>query len=578
MSSATEGRPDGRTVPAETLALREATRALRLHLDILPIDFDLDTEPERFIAGLAFVSARQRYACAESLIGAGFGGTALGSLCRGLFADALRWLWIGADERRLLLLSGDLLLERSRLCTTLTDSNCSCPNFRRWLEPIAGLLPIVDALLPEAWAMPSENALLADFLATQASRPSGDESLLARAEQLLSGAELRGAALIAAHVGHGNYLGLQSSLSDDGAVGHDLRLDHEALYLQLGAAGAVATAIGSSAVADHWWPGEYERDQFLDVALALASEVSRRALDVHRLLGRRGRTGTPSSHAVPESFAPNPSATSSPPPLWPAAPYPQTVIDVAETYYALARSLPIDPWGRAEPTLHPLLGWTGALSNLESVFATYDQTGAGPIVVSAARALLEEAARTHWRYSVSDPSAFRARATQFFDKFRARRRKTINLLVGGGVPREDAEGFFALPTAVDPATITTDPTPGRLRIPSISEMLVNLGTGYPEPSWMLVAYSLLSQATHATPLGLMYSLSVRSDGQLNSGEIMNELLALSLDITCASSSVVLGVSALTLTDLSPEAWRYQEQLQLASLRVHDAARLVHGLD
>jgi hypothetical protein len=218
------------------------------------------------------------------------------------------------------------------------------------------------------------------------------------------------------------------------------------------------------------------------------------------------------------------------------------------------------------------------LSNLEAVFATYDQPGAGPIAVAAARALLEEAARTHWRYGVSDPQEFSGRATQFFDEFRARRRKTINLLVAGGVARADAERFFALPSAVDPATITTDPSPGRTQIPSITGMLVDLGSRYPEPGWLAVAYSLLSQATHATPLGLMYFLSVRDDGGLHSGETMNELLALTLDVTCLSSAVILGVSALTLTDVAPEARRYQERVRVAALRVHEAARLVHGLD
>lgn len=75
-------RPDGRTPSPELIELRKATRALRLHLDELPIDFNEELTGDRFFAGLAFMSGRQRYDCAESMIGAGFGGTVLGALAR----------------------------------------------------------------------------------------------------------------------------------------------------------------------------------------------------------------------------------------------------------------------------------------------------------------------------------------------------------------------------------------------------------------------------------------------------------------------------------------------------------------
>ena len=60
--------------------------------------------------------ARQRYDCADSMIGAGFGGTVLGFMARSLFIDGLRWLWIGQDPERRRSLLGDLILERNRLC------------------------------------------------------------------------------------------------------------------------------------------------------------------------------------------------------------------------------------------------------------------------------------------------------------------------------------------------------------------------------------------------------------------------------------------------------------------------------
>jgi hypothetical protein len=53
-------RPDGRKASQETLRLRRATRALRNHLDQLPVEYKLTVPGDRFLAGLAFMFARQR--------------------------------------------------------------------------------------------------------------------------------------------------------------------------------------------------------------------------------------------------------------------------------------------------------------------------------------------------------------------------------------------------------------------------------------------------------------------------------------------------------------------------------------
>jgi hypothetical protein len=93
-----EMRPDGRTTTPQTRALRAATRALRDHLDTLPIDVAVEVPGDNFLAGLAFTFARQRCNCAESIIGAGFGGTVLGAMAQSLLVGGLRWLWIGEQH------------------------------------------------------------------------------------------------------------------------------------------------------------------------------------------------------------------------------------------------------------------------------------------------------------------------------------------------------------------------------------------------------------------------------------------------------------------------------------------------
>jgi hypothetical protein len=79
-----ETRPDGHTSSPETLRLRAATRALRLHLDKLPAAFHFNGPGDQFFTELAFPFVCQRYSCAESLIGVGFGGTVISSLARSL--------------------------------------------------------------------------------------------------------------------------------------------------------------------------------------------------------------------------------------------------------------------------------------------------------------------------------------------------------------------------------------------------------------------------------------------------------------------------------------------------------------
>ena len=89
-----EIRPDGRAISSKTARLRLATRALRYHLDELPIDYRLDVPGDRYLVGLAFMFARQRYDCAESLIGAcGLRPIRVGDIDKGHLIDDVFELW-----------------------------------------------------------------------------------------------------------------------------------------------------------------------------------------------------------------------------------------------------------------------------------------------------------------------------------------------------------------------------------------------------------------------------------------------------------------------------------------------------
>lgn len=81
---------------------------------------------------------------------------------------------------------------------------------------------------------------------------------------MLAVAGLRGAVTILGHAGHGNLLGLQSSVTFDGVSGHDLRADHEAVHAcrscrchrdapgrVCGGAGVLARGSRSGRIPDH---------------------------------------------------------------------------------------------------------------------------------------------------------------------------------------------------------------------------------------------------------------------------------------------------------------------------------------
>jgi hypothetical protein len=108
-------------------------------------------------------------------------------------------------------------------------------------------------------------------------------------------------------------------------------------------------------------------------------------------------------------------------------------------------------------------------------------------------------------------------------------------------------------------------------------MLRQMGAPYPEPGWLEVAYSLLSQITHSTPVGHLHTVRFKN-GEWFGNELSPEMQALALDVACLASAHMIGLSALILTDLSTAARTYQEMLLRYAARVHGAARTVHGLD
>jgi hypothetical protein len=553
--------------------------------------FHFNGPGDRFFAELAFPFARQRYSCAESMIGAGFGGTVIGSLARSLFADGLRWMWIGAaPSQRLVTLLGSMMEERNRICMILENSDASCPIVPRWFAPVTEIADMTGA--STAWlqapAIPDEQNLLDQFLAKPIATQNVSlglsnttpKELLASAEQLLAIVGLQGAVLVLAHAGHGNLLGLQSSLTKGGATGHDLRPDHEALFMQVASVGVILTLLGICIAIPESWPEEVQKDSFLEEAICLTRDVVAAATAIHGL-GRIRRPinvakkrSNPSSKMIPLL---HPNVVLDSDSLLPDVNTADHVITAAEEYYSLATSWTLNPWKQSSSNLGAILVYSGAHSLLHTVMATYDRPGAGVIAVFAARMLLEEAARFHWMTFDPSEQVVTERAKIYFDDYRYRRQKAIKAFAGNGVTQKNAEKLLSLPdNIIVPASQHVVPA-GRKPLPSITEMLRNLSKDYSEIGWMEVAYSLLSQVTHSTPIGHLHMIRVRG-GEFQSCVISPELLGLTLDVACLGSAHLLGTSSFLLTHGSQEANKYAVELRKRAYRVHNAALFTHGLD
>jgi hypothetical protein len=154
VNEADEQRPDGRLATLETLRLRRATRALRVHLDKLPIEHSLDVPGDRFA-------------------------------------------WPSCSA-----------VSATPVLPEETDSTCG--NLSRWLMPLPDIADLtgqsVDWL--DAPSPPNEDELLDEFLARRGDEPlTGDAAEHAELQRttraLLDMSGLRGAVMVLAHAGQG---------------------------------------------------------------------------------------------------------------------------------------------------------------------------------------------------------------------------------------------------------------------------------------------------------------------------------------------------------------------------------------
>jgi hypothetical protein len=438
----------------------------------------------------------------------------------------------------------------------------------------------------DADPLPSDDSLLEEFMASEDTENTLDSdghlihSWRTPARRLMRVSGLRGAAMILAHAGHGNYLGAQSSLTLDGAPGHDLREDHEALFMQSGAIGVTVTLLCIASSFPEMWPVDVDRQQYLSTAVSLAGHVAAAAVKVHGLAPTKtvNSRGTKRSSRQAKTTLIRPTAAkvaaSDGLARYPVGP----LVEAVEDYAAIVEGIDFSPWGQGDESALPVvMALTAAYSNWQTVFSTFSAPGNAMIAAFAARNLLEESARWNWRYAVTTADEFIVRAKQLGDEYRFRETKTMNALLEDGVDRKLVELILASPSNVVPRIPRNEIAKNRVPIPPVAQMLRLMGADFAEPDWLEVGYSLLSQVVHSTPLGLLHSVGYDKVAWTQ-GQLSQEMLGLSLDVACLGSATLIGLSSMALSDLNPAASAYRGRLLASAGRVHNAARLIHGLD
>jgi len=339
-----------------------------------------------------------------------------------------------------------------------------------------------------------------------------------------------------------------------------------------------AILLGTAETVPELWPADVAEGPYLDKAVLLARAVAAAARPLHRLNTTNPLTSVPKPAAeTPPAGSLDPRAVVRTEALLPDNNSVEVVAEAAEEFWATAHGFAFTPNVSGDQALHEALNFGAAHSNLHAVMATYDRPGSEDIAVFTARMLLEEAARHYWRTNTTSTVEYEARATRYFDEYRARAKKTVDLLAGNGVPRKDALRIMDLPNNANVVGHTTSVTKGRVPTPTIASMLRDLGTDFPEPGWFEVAYSFLSQTTHATPLGYLHSVRF-TDGTWQANAMSPEMLGLALDVACLSSARLISHSVLVFSNLTQDSKDYRIALFRAAMKVHSSARLLHGLD
>lgn len=495
---------------------------------------------------LAARSAINRTDDVHALLRAGTGATVTGAIARSLVEQACVTRWL-AEPGRDLARAASLGQERRRLVDLMASRELSVPNMQRWLRPgnsMFDLSVVAGPGLPDLQQDLGRRA--ARFVESTTGMPAAVADLLAMC-------------------GHANAAAAMCTVAPaPHPIGFEATPAYGAIFAQA-ALTSGAFALGRSTVSGN-----------------VRSTVNL-ARAIHQL-----PPPPPSATAVAVEVTGSIKNTlTGGIEYLPPSPYHDALLDQVFDRAHVVRELLTqapNPYASNASKVIKLtiaLPYLTALGTTEVALRAAAGEMSGATAATAARMLLEEAGRLSWQGSASDDKALWQRYVAIADAATQGRSLLLNRLIAAGTSDEAITTLFVPLPQAGSLAIDTRRTPANMKAPKTPrpfEQLGRLGRDFTEEGWLDLAYSLLSQVVHATPLGDMH-LAGR-ERQDNMWTLSHEMTALAVDCACLGAATVLPQLAAAL-DLQLDLSGHHEwgmELRRAALAVHNAAQPLHFLD
>ncbi len=518
--------------------------ALTDSLGNLRLSADPGDPPERLFPELRSMVAADRLYGVTQLLRAGTGATVAAATVRSLLEAAAISLWESGPAAHRLAGLAALEQERLRVMALITEQGLTVPNWERWLAPL-NVTQTLGRSTSTGWPDPAK------LVVKRSGMTSGILGMTSAVANLL------------AMAGHANAAAAWISVADaPHPVGFEPTPVYRALLAQ--AAGRSATYVVGLPPHHEIWNKVEDLDR-ASRAVTLMPATPPPAAPIDKAVEVRGFVGDidfwPITERLENVF--------------------EELLSRVSAFAALLSQGP-DPYAGppGEVNLSAVLPYLTALGSAEVCFATAKGDLPADLAPIAARMLLEEGARTQWMFAHDDELEVQARYNAIRNEETRARSALRSRLASHGVPSKTVAGLLdPLPAGRVPHLDTVRPIPpGRTeaQVPPYEQML-KLGINYAEPGWLALAYSLLSQMTHMTPLGLLHSAA-------RSGRwgptLSHEMTALAVDTAALGvTRTVLphaGVLARTagldpIDEWANDLWRHAQH-------VHQVAQLLHFLD
>lgn len=466
-----------------------------------------------------------------------------GALTRSLVEGALAERWYASRPSDELPRSATLAVERQNISDAVAAGDLSVPNLNRWNHPTADPLFGTASVGP---ALPNVQAGISKSVGTTIENT------------LLLPAPLMDVLGMCSHVNHAaTWL----------TAGDDTRELGVVASPAFAAVLAQAAGLSAASIA-----GFNHQDSALDL---IAAATASHDFDVIKPLGRAKRI---------EDLRPRRAATTAR--TWAEDEAPPGFDQLLEELQNEALAV----WALVNEAPNPFAGpsqvvnLTSALPYLAArdllwltIRATY--ADCSPLMApTGARMLLEQGSELAWRFS--DPSD-----EELLKRYQAHmddatdRKKALESSLRTRTSSADAIESLLYPRGRGDFAIDNRRMPDNQSavIPKPTDHLSELSMGIPEEFWDL-AYRLLTQAAHATPLGLLHAVA-RVDQATGKPVLSHEMTALSLDTACVGAALVMRSLAPLIANqaglASPDSWL--AELFRAVGTVHHTAMKIHFL-